>query len=187
MPQFVPFGQSARNMSRKRKSIADTIVAGEITNNNIADYFKKIPSVVHVDVGSDVEDLVDDAEQRHGPVVCPTVKPLTEKQLIQRALDKINVDKVCEINRNIKKQKLLSHIDKFTFVQFSSIKRYYELRLAGTKKCHASQQAAQLYYNSSAEYTSYKSTSIRSWAQYYMVHLELKTFKQGKNVKTRVA
>jgi hypothetical protein len=86
---------------------------------------------------------------------------------------------------NITKNKKLDEkndINHWCFLCSIAILRYLQLLDKNIPKMVASAQVATVIYNKSS-LTSYKSTCIRSWANYFLLTGELPTFKQGAHTK----
>ena len=62
-------------------------------------------------------------------------------------------------------------------------KSYFTKRLKGVKKIEASNDIAELVFNTTSEH-SYRARAIREWANYYLRHKKLQEFRQGKHSKT---
>jgi len=83
-------------------------------------------------------------------------------------------------SRNAKNDKQATHV---TF-QATAILKYLHLLEAGETKLDASTTVASVLYGKSKR-TSYKATSVRTWAAVYLKTGEIIPFKQGKHVKTK--
>jgi hypothetical protein len=73
---------------------------------------------------------------------------------------------------------------KHSLLQHLSVRCYLQKRLNGTKKIEASDAAANEVYKKDKTH-SFKSKSIRAWAEYYMMHHSFKQMKKGTHSKTK--
>jgi len=75
-------------------------------------------------------------------------------------------------------------IDKFSYVVALAVKLYLTKRRNNVGMLVASQDVAELLFNSDPSIKTYKSTCVRNWATHYMQHGRIPGFKQGCHVKT---
>jgi hypothetical protein len=112
-----------------------------------------------VEIGSDVEENLNMYEN-HREDAQDDVEYDREIDLIQRALNKMDVDGFAVISRDKKIEKKNENIGTFEFTQFLAIRAYLQHRLRNMGKIEASRRAAQDIFDKFADF-SYKMVCIR--------------------------
>jgi hypothetical protein len=188
--QYTRRGDSSRSFRRKRRKIELLAESAERNSSSILKFFKPAAvvsvmeegPVVLDEVGSEVEENMSSSDSDSDNN--DNGEPINQRARIQAALDKLKEDVFTVITRDVQKEKNSSQISKFSYLQLLSIKSYYEALLRGEKKCAASRIIAQTVFSRFGRNT-YKSVSIRKWADFYLTHHALQKFDKQKHPRTK--
>ena len=115
--------------------------------------------------------------------ICPAPIPLTQEQLVEKAL--ASLDTNIRVVNNHALEKKLASVSKFDHVRLIAIKRYLELIKSGKPKVESSLQVASVLFSTRPNRSMvHRARKIRNWAQFYIATNELPSLKQGRHQKT---
>eukprot|EP01034_Spumella_vulgaris_P031683 gene31683-39135_t len=184
LKEFRARGDSDRTR-RKRNTTAKQLKesAGQM-NNSIKSYFAQARALE--DVGSDVEDNLDDNDDHVGDIwVDSTRTEQEEMTMMVAALARLKKDGSADITKDKKRLKKSEAIDKFKYLQFISIKSFFRRRIEkGETAVEASRYVAETIWDKFSAY-SYKMVCVRKWANHYLEHHEVKAYQFSKLPRTK--
>ena len=112
----------------------------------------------------------------------PCNPPEVEVTKIEAAiakLESLNLDANREKRRSASKE-----ISQFDALRLLAILRYLRMLQKNTRsRIQSSELVAEVFFGKSGE--SYRARTIRDWAEYYLLHLDLPLLRQGKYQKTK--
>ena len=88
------------------------------------------------------------------------------------------------VANNCRRQSQINNISKFESLRLLAVLRVLELKKRGSRnRIEASEKVAEFVFGKSG--ASYRSRTIRDWADHFILHSELPSLRQGKFQKTK--